>query len=189
MTLNLCSHPSLLPPSACLFDLFLHTAFKVISTVSPWMPQCYKSEENRPVILVNNAWDQLSLNKKEFWRRPSLAYGWGRDRSTNLLGSSWAASQILQRCTHTHTSTHTNTHLSKHNEEKTASFSNFRMSHVIFVAYTDATLNSFCTKHNVELRYTCVSKGLLEAVVTYNLHQRTHLPFKSKKSSLFDFSK
>lgn len=80
-----------LPPSpllpACLFDLFLHTAFKVISTVSPWMPQCNKSEKNRPVILVNNAWDQLSLKTKEFWRTPSHAYGWGWDQSTNLLGS------------------------------------------------------------------------------------------------------
>lgn len=75
------------PSSTCLLDLFLHTAFKVISTVSPWLPQSYKSEENRPVILVNNAWDQLSLKTKEFWRRPSHAYGWGRDQSTNLLGS------------------------------------------------------------------------------------------------------
>lgn len=75
------------PSSTCLFDLFLHTAFKVISTVSPWMPQTYKSEENRPVISVNNAWDQLSLKTKWFWRRPSHAYGWGWDRSTNLLGS------------------------------------------------------------------------------------------------------
>lgn len=114
MTLNLCSHPSLLPPSACLFDLFLHTAFKVISTVSPWMPQCYKSKENRPVILVNNAWDQLSLKTKEFWRRPSYAYGWGGDQSTNLLGLSWAASRILQRYTNSYE--HARTHLSKQNE-------------------------------------------------------------------------
>lgn len=59
MAVNLCTPPQ----PACLFDLFLHTTFKVISTVSPWMPQSYKSEENGPVILVNNARDELSLKK------------------------------------------------------------------------------------------------------------------------------
>lgn len=78
MTLNLCPHPSLLHLSLWLV---LHTAFKVISTVSPWVPRSYKSEENRPVILVNNAWNQLSLKTKEFVWRQSHACGWGRKQS------------------------------------------------------------------------------------------------------------
>lgn len=164
MTLNLCSHPSLLPPSACLFDLFLHTAFKVISTVSPWMPQCYKSEENRPVILVNNAWNQLSLKTKEFWRRPSHAYGWGRDQSTNLLGSSWAASRILLEV-HKHIWTCTNTHLSRQNKgiQKQYNFLPFRCLMLsLSLIYSHY---SFCTKQNVELSYAHMSKRLLKETV------------------------
>lgn len=52
------------------------------------MPQSYKSEENRPVTLVNNAWDQLSLKTKK-------SSGGGRAVHTDEDGTNLAISLAL----------------------------------------------------------------------------------------------
>lgn len=96
------------------------------------MPQSHKSEENRPVILVNNAWKQLSLKGRE-----SLC---ARMRMrTEAIFPGLAARGDLQRCTAERTG----------GGQIQLQLSNFRMSRVIFVTRAAVAAavcrGSFCT--------------------------------------------
>lgn len=149
------------------------------------MPECYKSEKNRPVILVNNAWDQLSLKTKEFLRRPSFAYQWEQDQSPWLTLSSWPALEV-----HKHIPQQKRGGSYKNNfiflfpdVYSYLCYTHIAITEAILDWSSSTELNTgVCLPMSKSRVKKIIRRNSTRGAVTCNLHDRMHLKLKGEQS-------